>query len=682
MKNIFWIFRRDIKRLAKNFVAVVVSIGVCFVPALYAWFNIAANMDPYENTGGIHIAVSNCDKGTENDMVGSLNAGKTIIENLKKNDALGWVFTDEKEAVEGVRAGEYYAAIVIPENFSEDLASILSGDIESPKIEYYVNEKKNAIAPKVTDTGASTIQQQINETFVSVASEAATKALKEAARDVTTDLSQMDDNAIKKTDAARKKIAETRVSLMEHYKTEEENSEKIAKSREALVSTEKATKSAVTTLKLTEQPLALKMAELLEDMDPAFAKMQILLTQTETALNRSSAALKQTDELLENTESELDKVSEDLAAIRSASVYSTLSEIGYGNAVDSDKISAFVSSPVSIDTVSLYPVKNYGTAMTPFYTNLALWVSGIVLVSILKMEVDRDERLAKLTPTQAYFGRWLTYMLFAFVQAVIICAGDLVIFDVQCENVPEFFAAGLLASFVYVNIIYAFAITFKHTGKAICVLLVILQIPSCAGTYPIEMTPTFFRILHPLLPFTYGINAMREAMVGMYDHYYIKYLLCLAVFLPPAWIIGLGIRPLMMNLNRMFDKKLEETGLMICDENGMTRERVRLSTLLEILSEQDTFRVKMMERAEKFEKNYNKLKFAGILLIILLPLVFLVLMFSVDSKMIFLILWISSIVGVVLYLTIIEFLHDNMERKLRFAAKSKDELLSSVKGRA
>ena len=682
MKNILWIFRRDIKRLATNFVAVVVSIGVCFVPALYAWFNIAANMDPYENTGGIHIAVSNCDAGTENDMVGSLNAGEAIIENLKENDALGWVFTDEKEAVEGVRAGEYYAAIVIPENFSEDLASILSGDIESPKIEYYVNEKKNAIAPKVTDTGASTIQQQINETFVSVASEAATKALKEAARNMTTDISQMDDNAIKKTDAAAKKIAEARVSLMEHYKTEEENSEKIAKSRDALISTEKATKSAVATLKLTEQPLALKMAELLEDMDPAFAKMQIMLTQTETALNRSSAALKQTDELLKNTESELDKVSDDLAAIRSASVYSALSDIGYGNAVDSDKISAFVSSPVSIDTVSLYPVKNYGTAMTPFYTNLALWVSGIVLVSILKMEVDRDERLAKLTPTQAYFGRWLTYMLFAFVQAVIICAGDLVIFDVQCENVQEFFAAGLLASFVYVNIIYALAITFKHTGKAICVLLVILQIPSCAGTYPIEMTPTFFRILHPLLPFTYGINAMREAMVGMYDHYYIKYLLCLAVFLPLAWIIGLAIRPLMMNLNRMFDKKLEETGLMICDENGMTRERVRLSTLLEILSEQDTFRRKMMERAEKFEKNYNKLKLAGILLIILLPLIFLVLMFSVDSKMVFLILWISSIVGVVLYLTIIEFLHDNMERKLRFAAKSRDELLSSVKGRA
>ena len=275
----------------------------------------------------------------------------------------------------------------------------------------------------------------------------------------------------------------------------------------------------------------------------------------------------------------------------------------------------------------------------------------------------------------------MTYMLFAFIQAAIICAGDLLIFDVQCENIPAFFAAGILASFVYVNMIYALAITFKHTGKAICVLLVILQIPGSAGTYPIEMTPGFFRALHPLLPFTYGINAMREAMAGMYENHYWKYMLFLALFLPPVFIIGLGIRPLMLNLNRMFDKKLEETGLMICDENGMTRERVGLSTLLAILNGQESFRTKMMEKAEKFEKNYNKLKLSGILLILVLPLIFLVLMFSVSSKMVFLVLWIASIVGVVLYLTIVEFVHDNLERKLRYASKSRDELLNSLKGR-
>ena len=137
----------------------------------------------------------------------------------------------------------------------------------------------------------------------------------------------------------------------------------------------------------------------------------------------------------------------------------------------------------------------------------------------------------------------------------------------------------------------------------------------------------------------------------------------------------------MLNLNRMFDKKLEETGLMICDENGMTRERVGLSTLLAILNGQESFHTKMMEKAEKFEKNYNKLKLSGILLILVLPLIFLVLMFSVSSKMVFLALWIASIVGVVLYLTIVEFVHDNLERKLRYASKSRDELLNSLKGR-
>lgn len=681
MKNVLWIFKRDITRLAGNFVAVIVSIGVCFVPALYAWFNIDANMDPYENTAGIHIAVANCDEGTQNEATGSLNAGDKIIENLKKNDALGWVFTGRSEAVSGVRAGDYYAAIVIPEDFSEDLVSILSGKIESPRIEYYLNEKKNAIAPKVTDTGAATIQQQVDETFVSVASEAAVEALQEAAKKASNDASQLNDNLPRKMTKASEKIENAEISLKNNYRTDTQNRAKIAKSEAALSSTEKAAQSASRSLKLTKDPLAVKLAESLDGMQPSFAKMHRLLTQTETALNQSSDAIEQTADILGKAEDRIDGVSEDLSALSSAAIYTSLRQLADGTSLNTDEISQFISSPVNVKTVSLYPVKNYGTAMTPFYTNLALWVSGIVLISVLKMEVDRDERLKNLTASQAYFGRWMTYMLFAFIQAAIICAGDLLIFDVQCENIPAFFAAGILASFVYVNMIYALAITFKHTGKAICVLLVILQIPGSAGTYPIEMTPGFFRALHPLLPFTYGINAMREAMAGMYENYYWKYMLFLALFLPPVFIIGLGIRPLMLNLNRMFDKKLEETGLMICDENGMTRERVGLSTLLAILNGQESFHTKMMEKAEKFEKNYNKLKLSGILLILLLPLIFLVLMFSVSSKMVFLVLWIASIVGVVLYLTIVEFVHDNLERKLRYASKSRDELLNSLKGR-
>ena len=304
------------------------------------------------------------------------------------------------------------------------------------------------------------------------------------------------------------------------------------------------------------------------------------------------------------------------------------------------------------------------------------------MIAIFKMEVDRDEKLKKFTPTQAYFGRWLLFITVGLVQALIICLGNLFLLKTQCEYPLAFIGAGLFTSFVYVNLIYAFSITFKHIGKAIAVILVILQIPGSAGTYPIEMTPDFFQKLHPLLPFTYGINAMREAIAGMYGHNYFKYMGILAVYLPIAFLIGIGVRLLMLNLNRMFDKKLEETGLMICEESGQTRERVQLSTAINILADQGEFRSKMIEKAEKFEANYQKWTKLGFLLILLLPTVFLVLMFSVSSKMVFLVLWIIAIIAVILFLIILEFIHENLQRKLQYSDQTKEEFLNDLKGDA
>ena len=158
----FAIFKRDIKRLLVNPVALVVTLGVCVIPSLYAWYNIVANWDPYGNTQGIKIAIANNDRGTQNDLVGELNAGDQVVDQLKENHQLGWTFVDSAaDAKEGVESGEYYAAIVVPKNFSDNLVSMLDGNYHQPKLTYYVNEKKSAIAPKVTDTGANTIEEQI-----------------------------------------------------------------------------------------------------------------------------------------------------------------------------------------------------------------------------------------------------------------------------------------------------------------------------------------------------------------------------------------------------------------------------------------------------------------------------------------------------------------------------------------
>mgnify|MGYP000305551383 FL=1 len=204
--------------------------------------------------------------------------------------------------------------------------------------------------------------------------------------------------------------------------------------------------------------------------------------------------------------------------------------------------------------------------------------------------------------------------------------------EVQCVHPVAFVCVGIFCSFIYVNLIYALALTFKHIGKALGVVLVILQIPGSAGTYPIEMTPAFFQKLHPLLPFTYGISAMRECIAGMYGANIWKYLGILAIFFPISIFIGLGLRPLLMNLNHLFDKRLSETELMLGETETAERKRPELTMMMKTLMEDDEWKQEFLERSEKFEKRYPKMIRFGFLGMIIIPLIFLILMFSLESN--------------------------------------------------
>ncbi len=178
MKNIWQIFKQDVLRIRQNVIAMIVIMGVTVVPCLYAWFNIAGSWDPYSNTGNLKVAVASVDDGYEGSIIPiRLNLGDQVLSSLRENTQMDWVFTSEENAVSGVQSGEYYAAIVIPKDFSSKMMSIFSEDIQKPKIIYYSNAKENAIAPKVTDKGASAIQKQINQTFIETVSDTALTAL-------------------------------------------------------------------------------------------------------------------------------------------------------------------------------------------------------------------------------------------------------------------------------------------------------------------------------------------------------------------------------------------------------------------------------------------------------------------------------------------------------------------------
>ena len=838
MKTAFRIFIRDLKRLSRNRAAALVMVGVCLLPSLYAWFNIAANMDPYGNTAGIKVAIANSDQGAKSDMI-SLNAGDSIVENLKKNDQLGWVFVDEKKAKQGVRSGKYYAAIVIPDDFSNSLLSVLSGEVKSPQLDYYINEKKNAIAPKITDTGATTIQQEINDTFSAVASEAISKLIQKAANNMSADLNSADahlmdtiqnvrnnladyqqtisdfkdtvaqsrpvlQNAIASLDdvdsaakgasdafASTQKLfqqardglqdfsgaltgglsgseaaltnfsvtAGNRLGALETTGSQvsaalddnitaaeklQQKNQKLVQSLEALSGSEgtgsdlsgqirnieeqtqnydsllsslksgkknvdgalnsaqkartnlgdlstKSQDSLQDVKKKLLEDLIPKLYRVLDDLagvngslstalagiEPLTEQGRTILQQLDSGLETSVKQLEQTGQYLSRVDGNLEKIQTDLNALHSSDTYQKLLTL---EGIDPDRIADFMASPVSLESRVVYNVDNYGTGMTPFYTNLALWVGGLILVSILKQEVDPEGiSRRRLDPTRAYFGRWLLFMAAGAIQGFIVCLGDLLLLGVQCAHPLLFVLEGIYCSLVYVNIIYALAITFKHIGKAVAVLLIILQIPGSSGTYPIEMMPNFFQKLYPLFPFSYGIDAMREAIAGFYGKLFVKDLLCLLVFVALSFFTGLVIRPLIMNLNHMFDRHLEKSELMLGEVPVSPEPDRRFYAVLKALLQHEESKVKLLEKSVEFERRYPKLIRWGFICMMVIPLVLLILMFSLESRLVFLILWIISLIVICGYLIIVEYIHDKMHRQLEINGMTVEDLTRSIK---
>ncbi len=174
MRNIGRLFVGDLKRMGSNVVTVIIVLGLVALPSLFSWYNMIACWNVFDNTGNLTVAVANSDEGYQSDLVPmKVNIGEQVVSALRANDQMNWEFTDEEDAIDGAKSGRYYAAVVIPKSFSRDMMTFYTGDAQHAQIVYYANEKKNAIAPKVTDQGADQISAQVNRVFAQTLSEAA-----------------------------------------------------------------------------------------------------------------------------------------------------------------------------------------------------------------------------------------------------------------------------------------------------------------------------------------------------------------------------------------------------------------------------------------------------------------------------------------------------------------------------
>lgn len=748
---VFRIFARDIRNLWRRPVALIIVLGVAFIPSLYAWINIYANWDPYGNTGNLQVAVASKDAGYQVEGV-TVNMGDSVIESLRGDENFDWQFTSEAEARDGVESGKYYAAVIIPTSFTEDIVTFITDSTERPAIEYYSNEKKNAIAAKITTTGMGTLRSTINEQFINTVSAAAldvlnitdnmleekedsimdhlTSSLEKTSQDIDRFSSAVDllietaQSAQELTAAAQALLPDTDSTIqdsltalgslraltdasdatasaltdalqsnmdavVDNVETIYDDLEDAAGDTEGISSdaaaaldrVSSAADSAADAVKRTRAFLAhmedslLSMAhrfdtvindlknaglplpsfsgnleqKLKQAIDPHLTALDNLrddlreisrsagkaadtirtdgtlpasqlstlrnhlktlrsdlntvkeqyqntvspclddtlnqfytclddlsgllvtlnqdlpliknvLTGVDGSLEHSIAALQQSGTLLRSAKSDVDSLLSDLNSVEKDERFAKLLDMVRE---DPDTVADFLASPVELTTKHVYPVENYGSSMTPFYSILAIWVGGLLACSILKTNVKEYEKLRNIPPTVAYFGRYCLFAAVALLQGLIICLGDLFILRIQCLYPLRFIAVGLVAALVYSLMMYTLTVSFKDVGKAIAVVIMIVQVAGAGGTFPVELLPEFFQATNPYMPFTFCINAMRECIGGMYGNNYTTYLLSVsAIYIPISLLIGIVLRRPIIWLMNFFEHQVEKTGLL------------------------------------------------------------------------------------------------------------------------
>lgn len=677
----------------------VVAIAIVILPSLYAWLNIYSNWDPYGNTGGISIAVASLDEDYTTPEGETVNKGRDVLDDLRESTSINWVVVDtQDEAVEGVRAGDYYAAVVIGEDFTYNMYNMLTQWTGKPTITYYENDKKNAVATKITDTAASNLKQSITENYLEVLignifrdasdlSQALTaddpvgsaqglltqantlllslnqtlqayanagagggmdSALSQevsdlvssmnshtpSTGDLTATVSQISREiyaALQKADSALQQAyqaletavnggnneaalaaadralsaaaqelgkagqavsdwghrfdGQTGSAAQAAQKAAQELSERLfglqaqlnslpglVESKDDALAAVKSCVDAVDALTnrvgdlLTpsQSDLAQDIKDvagqaegMLDGLKGTAADVRTLLSQAQGLQGSLDSVLADGQAAISDASAKLTELIENLDLSGTQTQLSTLVDILGG---DPAVYGQYFSELVQTSVEPVYPIANYGSAMAPFYSVLAIWVGGVILVALMKVHAKPDGLLDP-KPWHLYFGRYLTFLLFNELQAAVIVTGDLFILGVQCENIGMFYLTGALTSFVFSLLIYSLAISFGDVGKAVVVVVMVLQIAGSSGTFPIELLPQVYRKIYHFFPFPYAIDAVRECLCGMYGNTWLVQIGYLMLFAVAALIIGLFVRKPFIGLNAFVEEKLEESEL-------------------------------------------------------------------------------------------------------------------------
>ncbi|MAP63070.1 MAG: phage infection protein [Microbacterium sp.] len=728
MSVILRLVGRDVRHATQNVMACIVIFGLVVIPSLFTWFNVIASWDPFANTSNLKVAVASTDTGYESDLIPvRINVGEQVLSALRANDDLDWVITTEDDAIDGTKSGAYYAAIVLPQSFSADMMTFYVDGAEHTDIALYTNEKKNALAPKITEQGADGVSAQITETFTKTLSEialsllsslsdfltdddtqAALARLQARVASLTTQLrssaqtadmfSALFDSSIPVVNSASGLVGSAGAAFSDASDAVGSGSDAVDSLDSALRTATQGVSDALSATVNSYNAVGDRIDDLYVDMDSlsgdrvtvltdlaarvqdqidryrtirdaldtevrptlpeaaegaldtviaalddAIARQQAVhdslvqaaqdiqddnaseqgshqeilgtIADAKTAVQNAQSAyadgLKPQLDLLSSTLSRLDSdisiVSDDLADVSSSlsgssdsvmtaidrgktiadGISTSLGELAdrfdeldqaLGTATDTGDLSELrdiiggdpgvlatsLGEPVRVDRTAVFPVAGFGAAMAPLYTILALWVGALLMTVTIRVDVNHNtlSGTSELTTTQKYLGRYGIFGLVGLAQSTLLTLGLILFVRIEPAHPLLMILAGWIISLVFTLIVYTAVVAFGNAGKALCVLLLVIQISGSGGAYPLQLLPDWFQNISPFLPATYAIQALRSAIGGVYAADFWISLLLLALFIVPALLLGLVLRRPLIAYNRGMSEALESTKLM------------------------------------------------------------------------------------------------------------------------
>lgn len=614
------IMKNDFKGAFSNPIVTVVLIAIIILPSLYALLNIQACWDPYENTNQVEFAIANLDKGaTFNDN--NITIGNELIKDLKNNDKFKWTFVTEDDLRNGVYNGKYYAGIVIPKNLSKNVVSIAGDNPKQAKLEYVVNIKSNPVATKLTDNAANTVYTKLNAKIIQFINLAAYGKLGELQDGLSSGASQLSSGGSQlqsgasqvssgasqvssgtdqvKDGASQVKTGSDKVqdgadqvqqgasSINKGADKVKQSSNQVKQGSQQVQQGAEELDSAVDSSLIPEGPVK----EYVEGSSEV-AKGSGKVAEGSSKLAEGSVSLAEGSSKVANGASDVAggagdvaKGANDLAGgsvqlaegslslaagaellgnsaaqalfTAAGSLGATANELGAITGINETILGDYFFSPIKLERNEIFPVPDYGSIVAPFYIVLSMWVGALITCVMMPLKSSVG---TKYSPFEMYTGKLLIYVILSILQACVTIFGAHLL-GVYINNYPLFIFSAILVSMIFMILVYSFISAVGTVGKGIAVLLLVLQISSTGGIYPIKIMHEIFQILYPYLPMTYAINLIREAQLGVIWSNYLPALFIILAIGIITVIVAVIIKEKADKPSKYFEERLKDSGL-------------------------------------------------------------------------------------------------------------------------